>query len=59
MKAKVLLNLLPLGAIALVGWLYVSSQWQQSQAKRPVMMTQPPLPQRQDFCRSLKVSQQL
>ena len=35
MKAKTLLNLLPLGLIAIVSWLYVSSQWQQSQAKRP------------------------
>jgi endonuclease YncB( thermonuclease family) len=35
MKAKALLNLLPIGAVAVVGWVYVSSQWQQSQAKRP------------------------
>jgi endonuclease YncB( thermonuclease family) len=35
MKAKMLLNLLPLGAIAIVSWFHVSSQWQQSQAKRP------------------------
>jgi endonuclease YncB( thermonuclease family) len=35
MKAKTLLNLLPLGAIAIVIWFHVSSQWQQSQAKRP------------------------
>ena len=35
MKAKALLNLLPLGAIAIVSWLYGSSQWQQSLTKRP------------------------
>lgn len=35
MKVKALLNLLPIGAIVVVGWFYVSSQWQQSQARRP------------------------
>ncbi|MBW4474706.1 MAG: hypothetical protein KME45_30660 [Stenomitos rutilans HA7619-LM2] len=34
MKAKALLNLLPIAAIAIVGWLYGSSLWQQSQAGR-------------------------
>lgn len=34
MKAKALLNLLPLAAVAIVGWLYGSSQWQQSQSGR-------------------------
>jgi hypothetical protein len=36
MRLKTLLSLLPVAAIAIVGWLYLSLQWQQSQAKRPV-----------------------
>lgn len=34
MKLKALLNLLPVVATAILGWLYVSSLWQQTQAGR-------------------------
>jgi len=34
MRLRALLNLLPVAAVAIVGWLYVSSLWQQTQAGR-------------------------